>query len=194
MAELHQPVARFGMPDAGVIDPGERWFVSSKPSTLEEIANVEANPYLKRISEGTVPLKRNIGAVAYRLTDSAEIRHALQSLSDWYNEARSVAGTDPYRLAATLQQRFVSIHPFRDYNGRSSRLLMNWSLERDGLSPSVLPDFNKDIFSTTDQWTDAVRAGSQTFAERADRLQQLGAAADPVQTFGLQHLQELYRN
>ncbi|WP_174557457.1 Fic family protein [Nocardia vaccinii] len=194
ISELHQRVAQFGMPDAGVFVQGERWFINGKPFTLDEISAIEANPYLIHIHEGTVPLERNIGAVSYRITDPDSIRHELQSLSDWYNEARARPGSDPYRLAAELQQRFISIHPFRDYNGRSSRLLMNWALEREGLSPSILPDFNRDIFSTTDQWTDVVRSGSRTFAEHSHRLQQLGSAADPVQTFGLQRLRELYRN
>lgn len=194
ITELHQRVARFEGPGGGVIAVRERWFICGRPVTPEEIANVEANPLLARIPDGTVPLKPNIGAVFYKLKDPVVIRNELDSLCDWYNTARSAPGTDPYRLAAELQQRFVSIHPYGDYNGRTSRLLMNWSLEHNGLSPSVLPDFNKDILSSTDQWTDAVRAGSQTFADRADRLQQLGVSADPVQTFGLQDLQERYRN
>lgn len=194
ITELHQRVARFDGPGGGVIDGRERWFICGKPATPEEIANVEANPHLARIPDGTVPLKPNIGAVFYRLKDPVDIRNELDSLCDWYNQARGAPGTDPYRLAAELQQRFVSIHPYGDCNGRTSRLLMNWSLEHNGLSPSVLPDFNKDILSSTDQWTDAVRAGSQTFADRTDRLQQSGGTADPVQLFGLQDLQERYRN
>jgi hypothetical protein len=113
-------------------------------------------------------------------------------LSTWYNDARNQSGTDPYRLAAELQQRFVSIHPWTDYNGTSSRLLMNWSLGRDGLPPSAVADFNKDLFSPLEEWVDDVRAGSNAFGERADRLARLGDTADPISVFGLEREHERY--
>ncbi len=121
------------------------------------------------------------------------MRAELRSLCDWYNSARTRPSTTPYRLAAELQQRFISIHPFdHDYNGRSSRLLMNWALEREGLPPSAVADFDKDLFSTTEEWTEAVRAGSDAFAARAARLERLGDDADPITVFDLEHERERY--
>ncbi|MEU7631347.1 hypothetical protein AB0C34_15355 [Nocardia sp. NPDC049220] len=66
------------------------------------------------------------------------------------------------------------------------------SLERDGLAPSASADFNKDLFSTTEEWTDMVRAGSDAFSERAQRLERLGNAADPVTVFGLERERERF--
>ncbi|MCX4097982.1 Fic family protein [Nocardia sp. alder85J] len=191
MTEINQRAGQFGPQDSGVFAEGTRWAVLGRPLTAEEAHTVEANPHLLHIEPGTPPLG-NMSAVSYERKDAAAIRNELQSLSDWYNNARGAPGTDPYRLAAELQQRFVSIHPFTDYNGRSSRLLMNWALEREGLSPSVLPNFDRDILATSDEWAETVRAGSRTFAERADRLDRLGASADPVEIFGLQRLRALY--
>ncbi|MFI5539110.1 Fic family protein [Nocardia sp. NPDC051900] len=106
--------------------------------------------------QGTVPLGPDYSAVEYRTPPKA-IEGELQALSDWYNVDRKLPGTDPYQLAAELQRRYISIHPYRDYNGSSSRILMNWSLENHELPPSALSDFDKDIFSTTGEWTDMVR-------------------------------------
>ncbi|MGW5384693.1 Fic family protein [Nocardia sp. NPDC003963] len=133
------------------------------------------------------------GGLKYRISTPEAARAELESLCDWYNAARSRPVSDPCALAAELQQRAVSIHPWQDYNGRFSRLLMNWSLECDGLPPAALPDFDRDVFSTTPEWAEAVRTGSAAFGERANRLEQLGADADPVELFGLADDYERYR-
>ncbi len=185
MTELHERLSRFTAPDhGGVLAHGKRWGAHLHPFTDKEIAAVKANPYLELLSPETVPLRH--GGIEYRLSSPEAIRNELQSMSSWYNEARDQPGADPYRIAAELQQRFVSIHPWNDYNGRSSRLLMNWSLERDGLPPSAVADFNKDLFSTPEEWADDVRAGSNAFGDRADRLERLGDTADPISVFDLE--------
>jgi hypothetical protein len=71
--------------------------------------------------------------------------------------------------------------------------LLNWSLENHGLPPSAISDFNKDVFSTPEEWAREVRAGSEVFKERADRLEHLGDTADPVAVFDLTSDYELYR-
>ncbi|MEU7768139.1 Fic family protein [Nocardia sp. NPDC049190] len=192
MVELHQRLSRFTKPDrGGVFTQRSRSAPQLYPLTDREIGLIEANPYLEFRPPGNGgPFLH--GGIKYRISSPEEVRTELESLSAWYN-TRHQSGVDPYRLASELQQRFVSIHPWDDdYNGRSSRLLMNWSLERDGLAPSAAADFNKDLFSTTEEWTDMVRAGSDAFGERAQRLERLGNAADPVAVFGLERERERY--
>ncbi|ERL63926.1 Fic family protein [Schleiferilactobacillus shenzhenensis] len=60
-----------------------------------------------------------------------EIRPAMADLVTWSrtNQAR----LHPVVYAAELHQRFVSIHPFIDGNGRTVRLLMNFALVENGL-------------------------------------------------------------
>lgn len=49
----------------------------------------------------------------------------------WLNDAK-IKSLHPLELAAEAHLRFVSIHPFRDGNGRTGRLLMNLLLLRAG--------------------------------------------------------------
>lgn len=194
MTELHQRMSHFTKPECGGIFRNSK-SVGMMPTrfTSEKRALVEANPHLGYLRAGTVPVAPNQEAIEYRLSNPEAVKAELQVLSDWYNNASMLPGTDPYRLAAELQQRYISIHPWVDYNGGSSRILMNWSLERYGLPPSSPSDFSKDIFSTTEEWTDMVRAGSDAFGERANRLARLGETADPIEVFGLNREHEAFQ-
>ena len=42
---------------------------------------------------------------------------------------------DPIELAAWTHAEFVKIHPFTDGNGRTSRLIMNYQLMKNGYLP-----------------------------------------------------------
>lgn len=194
LVELHRriSIASTDRPGGAFAD-GRRWGPLTRLLTDREIALVEANPHLEYLPPGTGGFLLD-GGINYRVSSPDAARAELESLCDRYNDTRHRSRVDPYRLAAELQQRTVSIHPWWDCNGRLSRLLMNWSLENNGLPPSVLSDFDKDVFSTTTEWTDAVRAGSDTFGERAERLEKLGATADPVAVFGLEGDYELFRS
>ncbi|WP_158675691.1 Fic family protein [Nocardia stercoris] len=171
----------------GQFTPKRRRGSWDRPVTDSEVAAIEANPHVKFLTSEIVPLK-NWG-IEYVTNGREAIERELKATADWYNTARQQPGYDPYHLAAELQHRIVSIHPFEDFNGRVSRLLMNWSLERDGLPPSVLEDFNADIGSSIPDWTDAVRGGSDLYAARAQRIAELGDSADPVDAFGLRQIQ-----
>lgn len=63
----------------------------------------------------------------------------IQELIDWSNKA--VNELHPVQYAADLHQKFVSIHPFVDGNGRTARLLMNFALSEAGYPViSIMPD------------------------------------------------------
>lgn len=68
-----------------------------------------------------------------------EIEAAMGDLVDWANENRD--RLHPVQYAADLYLKFVSIHPFRDGNGRTARLLMNLALTEAGYPViNVFPD------------------------------------------------------
>ncbi|MFE9328498.1 Fic family protein [Nocardia sp. NPDC052278] len=184
MTEIHQRLSRFTAPDhGGVLSHRRRWAPQLEPLTDKEKALIEANPYLDLLPPGTVPTVH--GGLGYRLASPEAVHTELGSLSDWYNTARAQPGTDPYRLAAELQQRFVSIHPWDyDYNGRSSRLLMNWALEREGLPPAP-PAISTRICSPPPR-------NGQTPFEKAARRSVKARIADPIEVFGLEREHERY--
>lgn len=63
-------------------------------------------------------------------TSPFDIPFAMKELIDWANSAEPTL--HPVQYAADLHFRFVSIHPFIDGNGRTSRLLMNLALTEAG--------------------------------------------------------------
>lgn len=63
-------------------------------------------------------------------TEPFNIRPEVEQLIRWSKENRE--NLHPAIYAADLHQKFVSIHPFSDGNGRTARLLMNLSLTEEG--------------------------------------------------------------
>jgi len=59
-----------------------------------------------------------------------EVPILLNEFFKWYN--RSKEKLNPVELAALVHLKFVTIHPFGDGNGRTSRLLMNFVLHKFG--------------------------------------------------------------
>lgn len=59
-----------------------------------------------------------------------DIEPEMGDLIEWSNKARNKL--HPVQYAADLHYKFVTIHPFRDGNGRTARLLMNFALIQNG--------------------------------------------------------------
>jgi len=66
-----------------------------------------------------------------------EVQPLLRELFRWYN--RNKSSLHPVELAAAVHLRFVTIHPFADGNGRMSRLLMNFVLQKQGFPLLNIP-------------------------------------------------------
>jgi Fic family protein len=67
-----------------------------------------------------------------------EIPERMEAFVAWL-ASDDVAALHPVARAAETHYRFVSVHPFRDGNGRTARLLMNLTLLRDGYPVAVIP-------------------------------------------------------
>lgn len=83
------------------------------------------------------------GGQGWRFPDGEAVPAEVARFSEWFvrAEADVAAGKmTPTELAARSYQNLVSIHPFVDGNGRTSRALMDWVLRRHGLPPSTLID------------------------------------------------------
>lgn len=64
------------------------------------------------------------------------VQKQMEELFIWYNENR--ATLHPIELSAEMHERLVTIHPFIDGNGRTSRLLMNLILLQNGFPIAIL--------------------------------------------------------
>lgn len=60
----------------------------------------------------------------------------MEKLLTWYNDNKDTL--HPIELASEMHERLVTIHPFIDGNGRTSRLLMNLILLRSGYPIAIL--------------------------------------------------------
>ena len=111
-----------------------------------------------------------------------DVPKLMQELLVWYNQ--QISGCKPFtqekiiEIAAEFQRRYVTIHPFEDKNGRTSRLLMDYII--DSLSQNLpvyqrlpsphLIDTSRDIFSTPGEWKAEVEKGIRRGLEDMGKL------------------------
>lgn len=84
-------------------------------------------------------------------------------------------------LVADFQRDLVSIHPMKNGNGRTTRLLMNHLLSRANLPPARVLDPSMDIQKSKTEWQDIVYQGvsnsAKLYADFKERIQN-GLALD----------------
>lgn len=71
-----------------------------------------------------------IGGSKFVPPSPVEVAILFGELLKWYNKNKDK--TNPVELAAIMHLKFVTIHPFIDGNGRISRILMNFILNKNG--------------------------------------------------------------
>lgn len=69
--------------------------------------------------------------------DALHVNREMNNFINWYQKEKEAL--HPVELAARVHVDFVKIHPFVDGNGRTSRLLMNLELMKNGFPPVILP-------------------------------------------------------
>jgi len=77
---------------------------------------------------------------------SSEIEFLLKEFFDWYNQNKDKM--NPVELAALVHLKFVTIHPFSDGNGRISRLMMNFVLNKNKMPMLDIAYTNRDSYYT----------------------------------------------
>ena len=77
-----------------------------------------------------------IAGSRHRPPPAVEVPARMAETVQWYRT--DAAALHPVERAAVLHWRIAHIHPFADGNGRMARLLMNFSLMRDGFPPAVI--------------------------------------------------------
>lgn len=79
----------------------------------------------------------------FEFSEHFEVSPKMQELVAWFTNEEVL---HPLVKATEFHYRFIRIHPFDDGNGRVSRLLMNYSLMRDGLPPIIIRSDQKDTY------------------------------------------------
>jgi Fic family protein len=69
------------------------------------------------------------------------IKEQIEQLMNWYQQESKLL--HPVARGAMLHAIFVGIHPFIDGNGRTSRLLLNLELMKDGFPPIIIKVENR---------------------------------------------------
>jgi fido (protein-threonine AMPylation protein) len=114
----------------------------SRKST--KITEVEIRNIHSLICRGTMPdeagkyrsVEVRAGGNGYEYPASFLVPQMMSDFVDWLNS--SGADNRPVDFASEAHFRFVTIHPFRDGNGRAARLLMNLLLLRAGFPIVVI--------------------------------------------------------
>ncbi len=92
-------------------------------------------------------------------------------IKDFYNNINSNAELNPIELAAWTHAEFVKIHPFVDGNGRTSRLIMNYQLMRNGFLPvSINKEDRLEYFNLLEEY--AVNGNLAPFADFIAELEE----------------------
>ena len=95
------------------------------------------------------------GGVAYRAPEAAEVPALVDELVAWL----SLGDLDAPAVvrAAMAHLHLVSIHPFRDGNGRLSRILQSLVLARDGVLSPELGSIEERLARDTGRYYDVLR-------------------------------------
>jgi Fic family protein len=86
---------------------------------------------------GPIAVTEGDGTLAYRAPDAAEVPALMAEVAGWLREEDG--GQNVVVRAAMAHLHVVSVHPFRDGNGRVSRIVQSLVLAREGL---ISPEFS----------------------------------------------------
>ena len=109
-----------------------------------------------------------ITGAKYKPPVPSEMYHQIK---DFFSNLNFKSDLNPIELAAWTHAEFVKIHPFVDGNGRTSRLIMNYQLMKNGFLPiSVNKEDKLDYFNFLEEY--AVNGNLEPFADFLAELEE----------------------
>ena len=99
--------------------------------------------------------------VRFRPTSAAETPFAMEQIELAYMEARDDADVNQLLLIPCVILDFLCVHPFRDGNGRVSRLLSLLLLYKNGFDIGKYISFEEQINKYKDMYYEALRESSE---------------------------------
>lgn len=101
--------------------------------------------------------------VRFRPTPANETEQAMEQLELAYMDARNDSNTNPLLLIPCVILDFLCIHPFRDGNGRMSRLLSLLLLYRNGFDVGKYESFEEQINNHKNSYYEALKQSSNAW-------------------------------
>lgn len=89
-------------------------------------------------------------------------KHIPELIANWEHYVNEHRDHDPLIRAAVAHQQFESIHPFRDGNGRTGRILMVLQLMQDGVLDLPILFISNYINKNRSEYYELLRAVSRT--------------------------------
>lgn len=106
--------------------------------------------------------------VRFRPVPAAETKKAMEQLELAYSEARNDANINQLLLIPCVILDFLCIHPFRDGNGRMSRLLSLLLLYKNGFDAGKYVSFEEQINNYKVYYYDALKKSSEGWEENSN--------------------------
>ncbi len=106
--------------------------------------------------------------VRFRPTPASETKEAMEQLTLAYADASSDANINQLLLIPCVILDFLCIHPFRDGNGRMSRLLSLLLLYKNGFDAGKYVSFEEQINNYKGYYYEALRLSSDKWAENGN--------------------------
>ena len=127
------------MDRVGVLSEDHRFDWS--PQTILELHFLVCHPQREagpgRLRDGSVIVSRGLGRDPYRPPSSGEVPGLVNEVARWLSSGD--LARHPVVRAAMAHLNLVSIHPFRDGNGRVARVVQSLVLAKEGLlSPELV--------------------------------------------------------
>lgn len=92
----------------------------------------------------------------FRPPSASDVGPLMEGICDRFGQAE---GLHPIVQAGWLHAQFTMVHPFDDGNGRTGRLLQDWSLMRRGMFPTGISSAMKDDYYEALEEADQARWG-----------------------------------
>jgi hypothetical protein len=136
--------------------------------TAEEKNNLSNKKYDVVTGTFSTTKRTNVQCGMIRYADTALVDSLVKYFIDMINDDLSLIFSedvsedkrpDFLEFLSKVQRFYVSIHPFTDGNGRTSRLLMDKFVEQINLLPPILNDHNNDLSSSDKQWAKVIGQG-----------------------------------
>ncbi|PIO00075.1 Fic family protein [archaeon CG10_big_fil_rev_8_21_14_0_10_43_11] len=89
----------------------------------------------------------------HRPPNVKEVPNLMKKFFIWYNNNKN--NYHPLELAGLVHAKFVRIHPFSDGNGRTARLIMNFTLHKSGYPMFVIKNAERRAYYNTLEQSDS---------------------------------------